>query len=118
MDFKPAIERMMANMPDFTPPRTPFQVDYVFEGLRDRIREFERSLDENTEVGVWLASFGTSMLMHVRRITYREPSFICFSGYVDGQKSELVQHMNQISFLIVAVPKSNPDQPPRRIGFG
>ena len=104
--------------PDLLEPiRTMFHVDYVFEGLRDRILEFQSSLDSDSEIALWLASFGTQIVMRVERITYRDPAFICFSGLVDGRKSELIQHMNQLSFLVTVVPKENQEQPARRIGF-
>ena len=41
-----------------------------------------------------------------------------YYGTVNGKETQLIQHINQISFLLMAVPKSNPDKPARRIaGF-
>jgi hypothetical protein len=35
----------------------------------------------------------------------------------DGDAVELIQHVSQISFLAVKVPKLNPDEPKRPFGF-
>lgn len=91
--------------------------DYQFEILMESIKEFEASLDDNHEVAIQLASFGQSIVMNVTEIGYSNPSLIHFYGYVDGKKAELIQHVNQLNFLLLAVPKSDPNRPARRIGF-
>ena len=39
-----------------------------------------------------------------------------FKGFVDGKESTLIQHMNQLNFLLTSVEKE-PERPKRRIGF-
>lgn len=46
-------------------------------------------------------------------------SLIVFKGALDnGNPVELVQHVSQLSFLLVAVKRVDPNQPKRKIGFG
>lgn len=97
--------------------RNPQLADYQYEILVKAIRNFESELDDDHEVAVKLASFGQSITMNVTSIGYSNPSIIHFYGYVNGQHAELIQHINQLSFLLASVPKAEPDKPARRIGF-
>ncbi len=90
---------------------------YSYEVILDRIKEFESTLDSNHEVAVKLASFGQSITMSVTDIGYSNPSTIVFYGYIGKQKATLIQHMSQLNFLLLSVPKSDPEKPPHRIGF-
>lgn len=94
----------------------PKLADRQYEILMDSIREFESDLDEKHEVGVRLASFGQSILMNVTGIGYSNPSLIHFYGQVNGKNAELIQHVNQLNFLLMAVPVED-GHSPRRIGF-
>ena len=90
--------------------------DTQFDILREQIEEFEATLDSEHEVGIWLTNFGQSMLMQVTEISYKMPVMMIFKGFINGTKSTLVQHVNQLSFLITSVQKE-PDRPKRTIGF-
>ena len=105
------------NYPILEPPRNKQLADYQFEVLVDSIRNFESNLDDNHEVVLKLASFGQAVLMNVTMIGYSNPSIIHFYGYVNEQKSELIQHVNQLSFLLMSAEKTDPCKPPNRIGF-
>lgn len=86
--------------------------------LIEMIAEFESSLDEHHEVGIRLVSFGQNVTLRVEGIGYHNPSLIRFFGSAEGGASmELIQHVNQISFLLMAVKKADPANPPKRIGF-
>lgn len=85
--------------------------------MLERIRAFEKELDENHEVGLKLAAFGTAVTLVVTDIAFTEPNTLVFYGLMDGNRATLVQHMTQLNLLLVAVPKSEPERPPRRIGF-
>lgn len=91
--------------------------DYQYELLCEDIKEFESSLDNEHEVALKLASFGQSITLSVTNIGYSNPSLIHFYGYVGNDKAHLIQHVNQLNFLMLAVPKADPVKPPRRIGF-
>ena len=103
----------------FVPPKPPIAYSYSdtqFELLKEQIKEFERTLDSEHEVAIWLTNFGQSVLMQVTEISYRMPVLMIFKGYVNGVESTLVQHLNQLNFLITSVQKE-PDRPKRKIGF-
>lgn len=89
-----------------------------FDILKRCIQDFESSLDENHEVGMRLASFGQSVTMVTIRIEWVNPSTLVFHGYVNDRPATLVQHVNQLNFLLCSVKKADPEKPPRRIGFG
>ena len=97
--------------------RNPKHAEYQYELVTEAIREFQNELDDEHEVGLLLASFGQSILLNVTDIGYANPSLIYFYGYVNGKKSTLIQHINQLSFLLTSVEKANPNVPARRIGF-
>lgn len=82
------------------------------------INDFHSSLDEEHEVGVRLVNFGQNIVFHLDNIGYWDPYLISFSGITeDGQPVELIQHVNQISVLLMKLPRKNPEQPKRPIGF-
>ena len=91
--------------------------DYSYEIIMDSIREFEANLDEEHEVALKLASFGRDVTLAVTDIGYANPSTLIFSGFVGGQPAALIQHVSQLNFLLMSVPKNDPEKPPRRIGF-
>ncbi len=87
-----------------------------FEILKDYIYEFEKTLDSEHEVGMLLTNFGQNILLNVTYVSYENPSLMVFKGYVNGKYSTLIQHINQLNFLLTSVQKE-PDRPKRQIGF-
>ena len=87
-----------------------------YEIIKKYIQDFEKTLDKEHTVGVMLTNFGQSILMQVEEITYEKSVVLVFKGLVNGQKSTLIQHINQLNFLLTAVPIEN-DKPKRKIGF-
>lgn len=98
---------------------TPIQhmwADEQFEILKRYIQDFEQSLDAEHEVGIMMTNFGQSILMNVQQITYEDPVLMVFKGYVNGRAATLIQHINQLNFMLTSVEKE-PDRPKRKIGF-
>jgi len=82
------------------------------------IKQFDESLDEQHEVGVRLVTFGQTVVFHLTDITFWNPSLIRFIGRLDdGSPVELIQHVSQISVLLMKLPRKNPSEPKRKIGF-
>lgn len=90
--------------------------DEQFDILRKYIQEFEESLDSEHEVGILMTNFGQSILMQVTQITYEYPVLMVFKGFVNGREATLLQHINQLNFLLTSVDKA-PDKPKAKIGF-
>lgn len=115
MDFKfPQIDYA-----SIVPPRPTISYTYSdtqFEILKEQIQQFEMTLDAEHEVGLWLTNFGQTMLMQVTEISYRMPVLMVFKGYINGVESTLIQHVNQLSFLLTSV-KTDPERPKCKIGF-
>ncbi|MDR6999640.1 DUF6173 family protein [Neobacillus niacini] len=108
MTFNPAAVRIAEN-------------NYASEFYRkiiEMINDFEASLNHDEEVGVRLISFGQTVQFHIEDLSYYNPSLIAFIGRLpNGSKVKLIQNVDQISFLLMALPKLNEDAPARRIGF-
>ena len=65
--------------------------------LQREIQEFEAELDEISEVGFVLASFGSTVVVHVRELWYHQPNLVVFAGDNDaGHPVRLVQHLSQL----------------------
>lgn len=92
----------------------------IFQRLVTQIQQFESTLQPDDETAVYLASFGTKVVVRIADVGYHNPYFITFDGFDfdTGQRVRLVQHVSQVSLLLTAVkvPKEENRQP-RRIGF-
>lgn len=97
--------------------KNPLHAETQYEIIMKSITNFEENLNDNEEIALKLACFGQTIILNVTNIRYSNPSLIHFYGYVEGQKATIIQHINQLSFMIMAVPKENPKAKPRRIGF-
>ncbi len=91
--------------------------DWKYEKIMKEIFDFEQQLDDQHEIALNLASFGSNILLNVVHIEYQNPDILYFFGYVNGTYSQLIQHVSQLNFLLTSVPKDDPTKPPRRIGF-
>ena len=91
--------------------------DWKYEKLKEQIEEFQKDLSDDVDVCVALASFGTSMIMCVTDIGYQNPDLMYFYGTINGNETQLIQHISQLNFVLMAIKKEEPERPPRRIGF-
>jgi len=86
--------------------------------LYKEINEFGLSLDSESEVAVRLVSFGETVQFGIESMGFSDPSLIIFSGHTaDGSHVQLVQHVSQISMLLLAAIRLDPEQPKFPIGF-
>ncbi len=78
---------------------------------------FQKELDNTHDVGVSLVQYGGSITVLVDNIGYRGYNLVVFYGIdTSGNKVELIQHINQLSFVLISFPKEA-DVQKRRIGF-
>lgn len=119
-DFQLSDIRVPSFAPVKIPPiETPLQYAYSdtqFEIIKRYVLDFQASLDSEHDVGVMLTNFGSTVLMEVTNIGYEKSVLMVFKGFVNGRESTLIQHINQLNFLLTSVPKE-PDFPKRKIGF-
>jgi hypothetical protein len=86
--------------------------------ILNEIQEYDVTLDNAHEVGVRLVSFGQTVTFHLKEIGYIDPSLIVFTGKTnDGDPVELMQHVSQISILLMKLPRQHPETPKKPIGF-
>lgn len=126
--------KAMSSMAEFKSPITAY-VDTIKGGLEvppnpnlasefqkrivEMINNFDAELDAAHEVGMRLVSFGQTIVFHVQDIGYFNPSLIRFFGQTDnGDPVELIQHISQISFLLMKVKRIDPTKPKRKIMIG
>lgn len=114
LDYSKIIDSMNKEMMDL--PTQHMFSDTQFEIIKKYIQEYENTLDKEHAVGVMLTNFGQSIIMQVEEITYEKSVVLVFKGLVNGQKSTLIQHINQLNFLLTSVPIEE-DKPKRKIGF-
>ena len=91
--------------------------DFQAEVILNQIKDFEDSLNPDQEVLLQLASFNERIILAVTDIGYANPSLLIFHGFVGNEKSRLIQHVNQLSFLLLAQKNTDLTRKTRRIGF-
>ena len=91
--------------------------DWKYEKIKEQIEVFQAGLSDDVDVCVALASFGTNMIMQVTNIGYQNPDILYFYGSINGNETQLIQHTSQLNFVLMAIKKTEPTRPPRRIGF-
>lgn len=114
----PPIGFQMPRVPkiDIDIPAQHMWADEQYKILKKYIQEFERSLDAEHEVGIMMTNFGQSIVMQVTSVSCEEPVLMIFKGFVSGRDATLIQHINQLNFMLTSIAKE-PDRPKRQIGF-
>lgn len=111
---KPAAKKPPAK-PAVNRPKSP--AEWAHDRLVMYIRNFESQLDGQQEIAMGFASDETGVL-RIEGLGYFEPDIITFYGRdEDGSKTQLIQHVTQLSVTLRAVPKEGNAEAPRRIGF-
>ena len=89
-----------------------------FKKISHYINEFDKSLNQEQEIGIKLVHFGQSIQFAVHNLGYYDPKLICFYGAMpDGSPVQLIQHVNQINFLLTTLQRKDPEKPKNPIGF-
>ena len=89
-----------------------------YRRLVEWINNFDSTLDQEHEVGVRLVSFGQTVVFHLDDMSYWNPSLISFQGITeDGEPVELIQHVSQISILLMKLKRPDPTKPKKKLGF-
>lgn len=103
-------------IPNFPKVKNHNLADAFYDRLVSIIVDFEKNLKSDEEVGARLVSFGETIIIHIDDLGYWNPSLIYFYGRDNNDREvQLVQHISQISVLLMKVPRTNPQR--ERIGF-
>ena len=98
-----------------TGPKSP--AESMYHRLILYIRNFEQQLDATHEIAMGFAG-GDAGVLRIEGLGFFDPDIVTFYGRdEDGAKTQLIQHVAQVSVILRAVRKEEPDAPARRIGF-
>ncbi|MBP9048293.1 MAG: DUF6173 family protein [Tabrizicola sp.] len=112
---KPAAKKTAAKVVATNHPESP--AEWAHDRLVMYIRNFESQLDAEQEIAMGFAS-DESGVLRIEGLGYFEPDIVTFYGRDDdGAKTQLIQHVTQLSVTLRAVPKEARAEAPRRIGF-
>jgi Family of unknown function (DUF6173) len=90
---------------------------WAYHRLVGYIRSFEAALDPAEEVAMGFAG-GESGVLRIEGIGFSDPDIVTFYGRDEqGARTQLIQHVSQLSVILRAVPVPSRDEPARRIGF-
>ena len=121
----PSLRGLAATMPKIEIPVNPLVIaakdnlaSEFYKRLAEMIKDFDATLDQEHEVGVRLVTFGQTVVFHLTDIGYYNPSLLSFYGTMDdGSPVHLIQHVTQLSVLLMKVPRKDPSKPKRSLGF-
>lgn len=99
------------------PVETKSPAEWAYERLILYIQNFEQQLDGEHEVAIGITNGGTG-IMRIEGIGYFDPDIVTFYGSDPaGGRTQLIQHVSQLSVGLTALPKPGTLAEPRRIGF-
>lgn len=91
--------------------------EWAYDRLILYIRNFEQQLDADQEIALGSAGSDAGVLT-IEGLGFFEPDLVTFYGRDEnGMKTQLIQHVTQLSVMLRAVPKEQTAEAPRRIGF-
>jgi Family of unknown function (DUF6173) len=91
--------------------------EWMYDRIILYIRNFEQQLDAAHEIAMGFAG-GDAGVLRIEGVGYFDPDVVTFYGRDEaGGKTQLIQHVAQVSVILRAVRKVEPDAPARRIGF-
>ncbi|MEL6958893.1 MAG: DUF6173 family protein [Pseudomonadota bacterium] len=90
---------------------------WAYERLILYIQNFEQQLDNEHEVAMGFTG-GNTGVIRIEGMGYFDPDIITFYGSDEaGTKTQLIQHVSQLSVMLRALPKPGAAAAPNRIGF-
>lgn len=96
-------------------PKSP--AEWTYDRIILYIREFEKHLNAEQEIAMGFAGSEAGIL-RIEGLGYFDPDILTFYGRDDdGARTQLIQHVSQLSVMLHAAPKRDPGDAPRRIGF-
>ena len=91
--------------------------EWAYERLILYIQNFEEQLDAEHEVAMGFAG-GEAGVIRIEGMGFFDPDIVTFYGTDDeGVKTQLIQHVSQLSVVLRALPKEVETEAPKRIGF-
>lgn len=109
-----------AALPDHVtakPAKAKSPAEWAYERLILYIQSFEEGLDSDQEVAIGLVG-GQTGVLRIEGMGFFDPDIVTFYGTdMEGVKTQLIQHVSQLSVSLRAMPKMPERKAPNRIGF-
>ena len=100
-----------------TPVEAKSPAEWAYERLILYIQNFEEQLDNEHEIAMGFTG-GDAGVLRIEGIGFFDPDIVTFYGTdMGGAKTQLIQHVSQLSVLLRALPKQPEAPEPNRIGF-
>ncbi len=100
-----------------TPVEQKSAAQWAYERLILYIKNFEEQLDNEHEIAMGFTGGGTGVL-RIEGIGFFDPDVITFYGTDEtGSRTQLIQHVSQLSVMLRALPVAIEAKAPTRIGF-
>jgi hypothetical protein len=108
--------RQSYEMPKLSRPSSP---EEIVEQIVLWIKDFDLRLGNTNQTGAKLVTFGQSLEFYVDDLVCCASPILLIKGHKkdDGEKVELIQHISQISFLLIPLPREKPEEPKKPIGY-
>ncbi|SEP79531.1 DUF6173 family protein [Thalassovita taeanensis] len=91
--------------------------EWAYERLVLYIQSFEQQLDSEHEIAMGFVG-GDAGVLRIEGMGYFDPDIVTFYGSdASGAKTQLIQHVSQLSVILRALPKTVKQEAPKRIGF-
>jgi len=91
---------------------------WAYERVILYIKNFEEQLDNQHEVAIGFTDGGSAGTLRIEGLGFFEPDIVTFYGTDQfGLRTQLVQHVSQLSVMLRAMPKEADSEDARRIGF-
>jgi Family of unknown function (DUF6173) len=100
-----------------TPVADKSPAQWAYERMILYIQNFEEQLDAEHEVAIGFTG-GDAGVLRIEGMGYFDPDIVTFYGSDDrGTKTQLIQHVSQLSVMLRALPVTKQTETPSRIGF-
>ncbi len=91
--------------------------EWAYERLILYIQKFEEQLDNEHEVAMGFAG-GEAGVLRIEGLGFFDPDIVTFYGTdAEGARTQLIQHVSQLSVILRALPNKVEANGPHRIGF-
>jgi hypothetical protein len=93
--------------------------EWAYERLILYIQKFEESLGDGDEIAMaFTGGDGLADAVRIEGMGFFAPDLLSFYGRdATGARTQIVQHVSQLTVRLRALPKPEPEVAPRRIGF-
>ena len=114
---KTAKDKPLPDCVSETPLEDKSPAEWAYERLVIYIQNFEEDLDNEHEIAVGFVG-GDAGVLRIEGLGFFDPDIVTFYGTDNnGTKTQLIQHVTQLSVMLRAIPKEDTTIEAKRIGF-